>query len=156
MKRLEQYVGKHVCYGNHDGGFCWGRIKAAVKINTAKGEKDAFVMADRKTCTGRTAAIQTHDKDTLLQVSMIDLDNDVVDKEAMFKEFTDDELFLLIMDGFDNLNGHGNIGLGLKNMITARQFSGEVVKDELAGRLGVKEEEKPEVNVTEAAGQVVG
>lgn len=153
MKRLEELVGKHICYGNRDGGFCWGRIKAAVKVNTAKGEQDAFIVSDRKTCTGRTASIQNHDRDTLLLVNMIDLDNDVVDKENLFKEFTDDELFLLIMDGFDNLSGHGNIGLGLKNMITARQFSGEIVKDELAGRLDMKEqEEKPEVNLM---GQVV-
>jgi hypothetical protein len=153
MKRLEELVGKHICYGNRDGGFCWGRIKAAVKVNTAKGEQDAFIVSDRKTCTGRTASIQNHDRDTLLLVNMIDLDNDVVDKEDLFKEFTDDELFLLIMDGFDNLSGHGNIGLGLKNMITARQFSGEIVKDELAGRLDMKEqEEKPEVNLM---GQVV-
>lgn len=44
---LDEYIGRFVCYEQLDGGACWGRIKAAVKVNTIEGEKDSFILADR-------------------------------------------------------------------------------------------------------------
>jgi hypothetical protein len=40
-------IGKHVCYDAIDGGACWGRIKEVVKVNTMKGEVEAFILSDR-------------------------------------------------------------------------------------------------------------
>jgi len=42
-----EYIGKYVCYDQADGGACWGRIKDEAKVNTMKGEKEVFILADR-------------------------------------------------------------------------------------------------------------
>lgn len=136
MTDYSQYIGKYVCYGNSDGGFCWGKIKCIVHVNTQKGLKDAFVLTDRITCPGYPFKnTRRHKGDTLLQIDKISLEQDIVEKDEPFKDFTDDELFLLVMQGEVNLARMGNKGLGIKNLLEFQWWDAEVVKQVLADRL---------------------
>jgi hypothetical protein len=136
MMDYSQYVGKYVCYGNSDGGFCWGKIKSAVQINSQKGFKDAFVLTDRITCPGLPYKnMRRHSGDTLLQIDKISLEQDIVEKDEPFKDLTDDELFLLVMRGEVNLARLGNKGLGIKNLLESTSWDAGVVKQALADRL---------------------
>ena len=84
-----QYISKYVCYGNANGGFCFGKIKGIVQINTAAGIRDAFIMTDRTTCMGKpydVTNIRHHNKDTLLLVEKILLNRDIVNKDEMFAD----------------------------------------------------------------------
>ena len=134
----DQYIGKYVCYGNDDGGFCWGKIKSVVRINTRDGEKDAFIMTDRTTCNGKPYTannVRHHPGNTLLQIDKISLERDIVEKDEMFKDLTDDELFLLVMQGEVDLTRFGNKGLGIRNLCESATFDTTVVKQVLAERL---------------------
>lgn len=131
-----QYIGKYVCYGDDDGGFCFGKIKGVIQINTQKGKRDAFVMTDRTTCPGKPYKnIRHHPKDTGLLIENISLDRDIVDKDEVFKDLTDDELFLLIMQGEVNLDRLGNKGLGIKNLCESAGCDSSVVRQALDDRL---------------------
>lgn len=136
MMDYQQYINKYVCYGEVDGGFCFGRIKSVVQINTPKGVKDAFVMTDRTTCMGKPyTSVCRQKKDTLLLVEKISLERDIVNKDEMFEDLTDDELFLLIMQGEVNLQRLGSKGLGIKNLCESSVCDSGVVRGVLDSRL---------------------
>jgi hypothetical protein len=87
---------------NADGGFCFGKIKAEVRVNTLDGEEGAFILTERKTCMGPPYTINrvmSHMRDTLLLKSKINLDTDVIERNNILDELTDDEMFVLIMGG---------------------------------------------------------
>jgi hypothetical protein len=87
---------------NADGGFCFGKIKAEARVNTLDGEDGAFILTERKTCMGPPYTInriESHRRDTLLLKSKINLDKDVIERNNILDELTDDEMFVLIMGG---------------------------------------------------------
>ena len=132
---LTEYIGKHVCYGNENGGFCWGKIKSVVRVNTPQGEADVFVLTDRIVCSGKPykGNIRHIDKETTLRLDKIDLKRDIVVKDEVFKDLTDDELFLLMMDG--EVNTAGNYGRGVQALIESAVWDSSIVKQALENRL---------------------
>lgn len=133
-----QHISKYVCYGNSDGGFCFGKIKGIIHVNTPNGIRDAFILTDRTTCMGKPYTrnnIRHHLKDTLLLVEKILLDRDIINKDEMFEDLTDDELFLLIMQGEVDLQRLGGKGLGIKNLCESSVCDSSVVRDALDSRL---------------------
>lgn len=132
---LTEYIGKYVCYGNENGGFCWGKIKSVIRINTAKGEADVFVLTDRIVCSGKPyqGNISHIDKETILRLDKIDLKRDIVVKEEVFKDLTDDELFLMMMDG--EVNTAGNLGRGVQALVESAVWDSSIVKQALEDRL---------------------
>jgi hypothetical protein len=79
--------------------------------------------------------IRHHYKDTLLLVEKILLDRDIVNKDEVFADLTDDELFLLIMQGEVDLQRLGSKGLGIKNLCESSVCDSSVVRDALDSRL---------------------
>ena len=95
------FVGKYVCYGNGDGGFCWGKISAEVKINTSIGIVDAFILVDRMTCDGAPYGknrVRYHARETLVRCDKLNLETDVVER-GILEDLSDEDLFLLTMGG---------------------------------------------------------
>ena len=134
----DKFIGKYVCYGNKDGGFCWGKIKGVCKVNTSKGEVFAFIMTERTTYMGTPyvfSRICHQSGDTLLQVDKINIEQDIVEKDAMFEDLTSDDLFLLIMEGDVDLSRLGNKGLGIKNLCESSSVDTHIVKQVLEQRL---------------------
>ena len=135
MAESGKYVGKYVCYGNEDGGFCWGKIKSIGRVLTTKGEKDVLILTDRITCSGKPYAasnILHHDGDTILQLDKISPDRDIIDKsrEQLADCLSDDELFILVMNG--ELMPRNDIPTGIMNML---ESSGVEMKEVLRKRL---------------------
>lgn len=100
--KAKSVVGKYVCYGNENGGFCWGKIKSETEVNTMKGWAGAYILSERKTCMGppyTANRIMSHDKDTILLKQAINPSTDIVESRDMFGELTDDELFVVMMMG---------------------------------------------------------
>jgi hypothetical protein len=129
-------VGKYVCWGDEDGMFCWGRIKAEVVINTAEGPKDAFVLDQRMTGPHNIPErIQRYSRDTLLRKDMIDVDMDIFDRDVQeFESVSNDDLFLLMMDAEAELESmKEQKNLGPLNMLKSLlgQTGGENVAAEL-------------------------
>ena len=129
------FIGKYVCYGNDVGGFCWGKIKAVVKINTPKGEKPAFVLTERLTCSRPPYTIgnvNRHDHDTLVRQDLLNLEKDIVDRDANMSQLNDEEMFVIMMGGEvpDGINTGTNKAFA--NIIKFRAGSGGLMEDAAA------------------------
>jgi len=112
---MSGFIGKYVCWGDENGMFCWGRIKAEVVMNTAKGPKDAFVLDQRMTGPHNIPErIQRYSRDTLLQKDMIDVERDIFDRDVQeFESVSNDDLFLLMMDaeaGLESMKEQKSLG----------------------------------------------
>jgi hypothetical protein len=121
---MSGFIGKYVCWGDENGMFCWGRIKAEVVMNTAKGPKDAFVLDQRMTGPHNIPErIQRYYRDTLLQKDMIDVERDIFDRDVQeFESVSNDDLFLLMMDAEAGLEGiKEQRSLGPWNMLKSLQ-----------------------------------
>ena len=135
------FVGKYVCYGSETGGFCWGKIKAEVKVNTPKGEKPAFILTDRLTCVGppyTVGNVSRHDRDTLIRQDLLNLETDVIDRDISLSQLNDEEIFVVMMGGEipDGVNTGQN--KAFMNILKFRSESGglmESAAEELRHRL---------------------
>jgi hypothetical protein len=109
---MNEFVGKYVCYGNKNGQFCWGKIKAEIVIQTIGGLRDAFVLSERMSGPYPSGCrIRKWTTDTVLRKDQIDLEHDVFDRDVReFQNVTNDELFLLVMDAEVGLNALKNLG----------------------------------------------
>ena len=103
-------IGKYVCYGNEEGGFCWGKIVGETKINMIEGKVAAFIIDDRMTCKGKGHRVIKHDKSTILPRSGINLDTDILNEESLMADFDNEQLFRVAMGDMSC------VGLGVKNM----------------------------------------
>ena len=132
---LSKFVGKYVCYGNKDGGFCFGKIKNVVKVNMVNGVKPCFVLTERMSSFNGKAVIK-HDNDTLLCVSSIDLTRDVIEKNgADLEKLTNDELFLIIMCA--DIGEIDGLNRGIANLIKSKgEVAVESAKKTLSERMG--------------------
>jgi hypothetical protein len=133
---MSGFIGKYVCWGDENGMFCWGRIKAEVVMNTAKGPKDAFVLDQRMTGPHNIPErIQRYYRDTLLQKDMIDVERDIFDRDVQeFESVSNDDLFLLMMDaeaGLESIKEQKS--LGPWNML--RSLQGRPGKENVAAEL---------------------
>ena len=86
-------------------------------------------------CSGKPykGNIRHIDKETILRLDKIDLKRDIVVKDEVFKDLTDDELFLLMMDG--EVNTAGNYGRGVQALIESAVWDSSIVKQALENRL---------------------
>jgi len=128
------FVGKYVCWGNAEGGFCFGRIESEAAVNTAKGRKEVFVLVDRlsRSASGHVARIPYK---TTLRKEMIDLANDVFDRKPGFDTMTDEQLFLTMLKGEAEPGDTAGMPMGLANMVTAGGDDlQELAKEELEKR----------------------
>ena len=133
---MSGFIGKYVCWGDENGMFCWGRIKAEIVMNTAKGPKDAFVLDQRMTGPHNILErIQRYSRDTLLQKDMIDVERDIFDRDVQeFESVSNDDLFLLMMDaeaGLESIKEQRR--LGPWNML--RSLQGRPGKENVAAEL---------------------
>lgn len=135
------FIGKYVCYGNDEGGFCWGKIRSEVRINTPEGEKPAFILVNRMTCQGppyQTVRIQHHDRETLIRKDLLNLERDIVDKEASLSTLNDDELFVLMMGGEvngGNVSGQSNAFMNILKVRAGSHDLMDETKEEFKRRL---------------------
>ena len=132
------FVGKYVCYGNGDGGFCWGKISAEVKINSSIGIVDAFILVDRMTCSGvpyGKNSVRHHAKETLVRCDKLNLETDIVGR-GVLEDLSDEDLFLLTMGGKPELSNFKE--RGIVNIISSMAETGaamDAAGDVLKGRL---------------------
>lgn len=160
------YKGKIVVYRNVDGGFCYGRIKDEVVVNTMEGEKAAFILEDRIVgylCDAKgkvefprnqllTSAIcqdgkefflrTTHvPRDSILRLDAIDVEKDIMAFDDLLGQFTDDELFVIILVGkvteMDDRVFQSFFQLLLDNKKSSDDYF-KFLKDELEKRMGNK------------------
>jgi hypothetical protein len=141
------FVGKYVCYGNKDGMFCWGRIKAEVEVNTMEGPKEAFILDERMSgpYSAGGCRIRKFKGDTVLRKDKINIETDIFDRDVReFDGISNDDLFLLVMDstaGLERLKS-----LGQWNML--KSGMGQTGDDNIAAavlkkRLGIEQDECP-------------
>lgn len=136
---MGKFIGKYVCYGNADGLFCWGRIKAEAEVNTVEGPREVFILEGRMSGPYRAGGekIRKFKGDTILRKDMIDLEKDIFDKESGgLGTLTDDDLFLLVLKSREIESrdlGH----LGVRNMLVAEAGGNleEFAKNELRNRV---------------------
>lgn len=126
------YIGKYVCYGNLEGGFCWGKIKAVVKVNSPKGERQAFVLTDRMTCLRppyTAGNVKHHDHDTLVRFDVLNLERDVIERDACMSQLNDEEMFVVMMGGDvpDGMNTGQNKAFA--NIMKFRSGSSSLMED---------------------------
>jgi len=124
---MSEFVGKYVCYGNDEGMFCWGKIAAEVKVNTPEGEKGAFILENRMSGPHKEGGerIRRWSTPTII-------------RRDFFDEFTDDDLFLLVVGGLQDDSAIVMKNKGIKNMLLAkavREFE-EIAKRKLKERIG--------------------
>lgn len=126
-------VGKYVCYGNEDGGFCWGKIASCTSMNTIKGPMEAFVLEGRMSCREKGGRITRHEKPTLLRADKFDREIDVVDSTGGLGDLDDETLFRASMGDV------GSIRLGLRNMAQAKSEVGvaDMAAAVLKDRMGI-------------------
>jgi hypothetical protein len=135
------FIGKYVCYGNDKGGFCWGKIKSEVRINTPEGEKPAFILTDRMTCQSppyEVKRVRHHDKETLVRKDLLNLERDIVEKGASLLNLSEDELFVLMMGGEvngGNINGQSNAFMNILKFRAGSHDLMDETKEELKRRL---------------------
>lgn len=134
-------MGKYVCYGNEEGLFCWGRIKAEAEVNTIEGPKAVFILDERM--SGPYSAgerIKHHRGDTLLYRDRIDIEKDVFDRDMReFDMLTNEDLFLMALDAPE-------VGLakvehaGIRNMLKSGKHGiADVAAELLKKRIGMSE-----------------
>jgi len=161
-------LGKFVCFGNDKGGFCWGRIVEEVKVNSPKGWMEAFVLEDRMVCSEppyTSSNIHSIHGRTIIRCDKIDLKRDVVEKNQTLADFTDDELFLLTMQGSLDAKAIRERGLasGFVAMIESMAAKENTIISDMASgilkeRMGIETEEvagNSEVSATEVTGNTV-
>jgi len=131
-KPVMNYVGKYVCYGNDEEGFCVAKIIGTGSVNTPDGPKDVFIVDDR-ICgqVGRFFRIRGR---TNLRVERLNLMTDVFNFEPGMGIMTDEQLFLTMLNGRADLAD--GVPLGLANMLTALkgQEVSAMAKEELEKR----------------------
>jgi hypothetical protein len=134
-------IGKFVCYGDKEGGFCFGRIEDVCVINTQSGEQEAFILTNRIT-SSQGGVLINHSGRTILRASAID-EKDIYDEDMIKKgigSLTDDELFLLaMMAKVEDLKiQSSSLPLGVINLFkTEGSNLSEVAKQKLKERLGI-------------------
>lgn len=138
------FIGKYVCYGNDRGGFCWGKIKAEVRINTPIGERSAFILVDRMTCQGppyKVSNVQHHNRETIVRKDLLNIERDIVEKEATMASLNEEELFILMMGGEvtgGNVSGQGNAFMNILKFRSGKLDFMDETRDELKRRFEAK------------------
>ena len=110
-EKHSSFIGKFVCFGTAEGLFCWGKIDSEIVVNTAKGKREAFVLVDRLTGPHNGTVAQQHGP-TTIRKEMLNLERDIFDRKKGLEDLSDDQLFLLVLNGeFTDMH------LGMKNMM---------------------------------------
>lgn len=136
---MSGFVGKYVYYGDKEGGFCFGRIVAEAKVNTADGIKEVFILEDRMSCQagGKMNVIRGR---TTLRKDRIDLEKDVYERKMSIGVLTDEQLFLCMMAGdVDKDVVRDAIGRGVAAMLYREKGEEGLVegcKREMESRMG--------------------
>lgn len=128
------YIGKYVCYQALDGSATFGRIKDETVINTMSGEQPAFIVEDRytqilveniqtyrqwypnmdvnytkvQTDTGNTPSkfkIKRIKGDSLVRLSSIDLEKNIIDPKEFLDNCSTEEIFMALVVGRDIAEG---------------------------------------------------
>lgn len=110
-------VGKYICTGRSDGGFCIGRVTGVIQVNTVDGLMDAVIVEDRvqRSADRRVVAL---DRPTILRLDQIDPKKDIFDESGQnFKAMSDNDLFLLSLGSDDVASKIDH--LGFSNMAKA-------------------------------------
>lgn len=140
---LSEYTGKYVCFGNSDGGFCFGKIDSVVEINTVYGSELALVLLER--IVGNNGTLRRFKDKTLLRLSTINPEEHIfdIDMEKLgLGAVSDDALFLLMMNADVSLLGNETLPTGIKNLffMASEQEVAEAAIKELKKRKGDKDE----------------
>lgn len=129
---MVNFVGKYLCYGDKESGFCVARIVGEGRVNTPEGPKEVFIV-DERICGKVGSVYRIHGK-TNFRVEKVNPKTDIFDYEPGMCTMTDEQLFLTMLNGrFEVVEG---VTLGLANMMTALAGDGvtELAKKELAKR----------------------
>lgn len=142
---MDRFIGKFVCFGNKEGRFCWGKIKSVVKINTMDGIREAFVLTDRMSGPHDNIKVVRQAGNTLVRVDQLNLDKDIVDTDDIWKDFSDEELFLILLQNNQDdvlKNDANRMSQGLQNMISSEAFgcASDMAGSVLKKRMGRQEE----------------
>lgn len=134
--KVKSLIGKHVCYGDEEGGFRWGRICREVGINTIDGMKEALVLEDGMSCKGKGFPVRRQSGERIIRKDIINLEADIIDNEGALDDFDDEQLFRASLGDMTALS------LGVRNMAEADIPGGkttvaDVAADILKSRMGV-------------------